>query len=118
MCDLFAERAASERLVLVGTGFVGLSVIGVNPWWVTVVVLVREAGITLRRCWVIRHGVMIGAGAKILGRIEIGAESKVAAGSVVLKDVPPRCTVAGVPAQIVRVHAPHEVPAAAMIQDI
>lgn len=67
---------------------------------------------------VIRHGVMIGAGAKILGRIEIGAESKVAAGSVVLKDVPPRCTVAGVPAQIVRFHARHEVPAAAMIQDI
>ena len=45
--------------------------------------------------------VLIGAGAKILGNISIGACSKVAAGSVVLDDVPPRKTVAGVPAKIV-----------------
>lgn len=50
----------------------------------------------------IRSGVMLGAGAKILGNIEIGAMSKVAAGSVVLQDVPAHCTVAGVPARIVR----------------
>lgn len=50
----------------------------------------------------IRTGVMIGAGAKILGNIEVGAMSKVAAGSVVLRNVPPHCTVAGVPARIVR----------------
>jgi serine O-acetyltransferase len=49
----------------------------------------------------IRHGVLIGAGAKILGNIEIGANSKVAAGSVVLGSVPPRSTVAGVPARLV-----------------
>lgn len=67
---------------------------------------------------IIRRGVMIGAGAKILGRVVIGAQSKVAAGSVVLKDVPPRCTVAGVPAQIVRIHAEDEVPAATMLQSI
>jgi serine O-acetyltransferase len=67
---------------------------------------------------IIRRGVMIGAGAKILGRVVIGAQSKVAAGSVVLKDVPPRCTVAGVPAQIVRIHAEDEVPAATMVQSI
>jgi serine O-acetyltransferase len=67
---------------------------------------------------IIRHGVMIGAGAKILGRVVIGAQSKVAAGSVVLKDVPPRCTVAGVPAQIVRIHAEDEMPAATMLQSI
>jgi serine O-acetyltransferase len=36
----------------------------------------------------------------------------------VLKDVPPRCTVAGVPAQIVRIHAEDEVPAATMLQSI
>ncbi|MDO8578123.1 MAG: serine O-acetyltransferase [Dehalococcoidales bacterium] len=47
-------------------------------------------------------GVMIGAGAKILGNIKIGAMSKIAAGSVVLKEVPPHCTVAGIPAVIVR----------------
>ena len=49
----------------------------------------------------IRSGVMIGAGAKILGNIEIGKCSLVAAGSVVLNDVPPNSTVAGVPAKVV-----------------
>ncbi|PSH63111.1 MULTISPECIES: serine O-acetyltransferase [Phyllobacterium] len=49
----------------------------------------------------IRHGVLIGAGAKILGNIEIGHCSKVAAGSVVLKPVPHNITVAGVPARVV-----------------
>src|SRR6266513_1399650 len=49
----------------------------------------------------IRRGVLIGAGAKILGNIEIGHCARVAAGSVVLRDVPPHTTVAGVPAKIV-----------------
>jgi len=49
----------------------------------------------------IRRGVLIGAGAKILGNIEIGRCSRVAAGSVVLKSVPPNTTVAGVPARVV-----------------
>jgi serine O-acetyltransferase len=49
----------------------------------------------------IRHGVLIGAGAKILGNIEIGHCCKVAAGSVVLASVPNNKTVAGVPARIV-----------------
>jgi len=49
----------------------------------------------------IRSGVLIGAGAKILGNIEIGQNSKIAAGSVVLKDVPNGVTVAGVPARII-----------------
>jgi serine O-acetyltransferase len=47
----------------------------------------------------IRRGVMIGAGAKILGNIVIGEGAKVGAGSVVLDDVPPHCTIAGVPAR-------------------
>jgi serine O-acetyltransferase len=47
----------------------------------------------------IRKGVLIGAGAKVLGNIEVGAEARIAAGSVVLQDVPARCTVAGVPAK-------------------
>ena len=50
----------------------------------------------------IGRGVMIGAGAKILGNIEIGEQARVAAGSVVLTPVPPGATVAGVPARIVR----------------
>jgi len=49
----------------------------------------------------VRHGVLIGAGAKILGNVEVGRGAKVGAGSVVLEDVPPHCTVAGIPAQIV-----------------
>lgn len=49
----------------------------------------------------IRRGVLIGAGAKILGNIEIGHCSRVAAGSVVLHAVPPNATVAGVPAKVV-----------------
>jgi serine O-acetyltransferase len=49
----------------------------------------------------VRHGVLIGAGAKVLGNIEIGHCSRVAAGSVVLHAVPPNTTVAGVPAKVV-----------------
>jgi serine O-acetyltransferase len=49
----------------------------------------------------IRRGVLLGAGAKILGNIEVGEYSRVGAGSVVLKSVPPHCTVAGVPAKII-----------------
>jgi len=50
----------------------------------------------------IGRGVMIGAGAKILGNIEIGEQARIAAGSVVLTPVPPGATVAGVPARVVR----------------
>jgi serine O-acetyltransferase len=49
----------------------------------------------------IRHGVLIGAGAKILGNIEIGHCARIAAGSVVLKSVPHNTTVAGVPAKVI-----------------
>jgi serine O-acetyltransferase len=49
----------------------------------------------------IRHGVLIGAGAKILGNIEIGHCARIAAGSVVLKSVPHNTTVAGVPARVI-----------------
>ncbi|QRM53133.1 serine O-acetyltransferase [Sinorhizobium sp. BG8] len=66
----------------------------------------------------VRRGVMIGAGAKILGNIEVGAFSKIAAGSVVLKAVPSHCTVAGVPASVVRIHRADEIPSASMDQTI
>jgi serine O-acetyltransferase len=49
----------------------------------------------------IRRGVLIGAGATVLGNIEVGRGARVAAGSVVLKPVPPCTTVAGVPARVV-----------------
>ena len=49
----------------------------------------------------VRRGVLLGAGAKVLGNIEIGACAKIAAGSVVLEAVPAGCTAAGVPARII-----------------
>jgi serine O-acetyltransferase len=49
----------------------------------------------------IGNGVLLGAGAKVLGNIKIGDHAKVASGSVVLKEVPPHCTAAGVPARLV-----------------
>ena len=49
----------------------------------------------------IENGVLIGAGAKVLGNIRVGYCSRIAAGSVVLKDVPPCKTVAGVPAKLI-----------------
>lgn len=65
----------------------------------------------------IGNGVMIGAGAKILGNVKIGTGSKIGAGSVVLIDVPPHTTVAGVPARIVGKPASSE-PALVMDQQI
>lgn len=49
----------------------------------------------------IRKGVLLAAGCKVIGNIEVGTNAKVGAGSVVLSDVPPNVTVAGVPAKIV-----------------
>lgn len=50
----------------------------------------------------VRRGVLLSAGCKVLGNVEIGECAKVAAGSVVLENVPPFATVAGIPAKIVR----------------
>ncbi|WP_114203197.1 CDP-diacylglycerol--glycerol-3-phosphate 3-phosphatidyltransferase [Janibacter anophelis] len=52
VADPIADKA------LTGAGFITLSMIGEIPWWITVVILARELGITLVRFWVIRHGVM------------------------------------------------------------
>jgi serine O-acetyltransferase len=56
----------------------------------------------------IGQGVVFGAGAKVLGNIVVGEHARVAAGSVVLKAVPPHATVAGVPAKVMRVAAEYE----------
>ena len=45
----------------------------------------------------LKDNVMVSAGAKVLGSFTIGENSKIGAGSVVLKEVPPNCTVVGVP---------------------
>jgi len=52
LADPIADKA------LTGAALIGLSLLGELPWWVTVVVLVREIGVTLLRFVVIRHGVM------------------------------------------------------------
>ncbi len=52
IADPIADKA------LIGGALVGLSVLGDLPWWVTVVIAVREIGITLLRFWVIRYGVI------------------------------------------------------------
>lgn len=51
----------------------------------------------------IESGVMIGAGAKVLGPITVGKNAKVAAGAVVVRDVDPNATVVGIPGEVVRI---------------
>ena len=52
IADPLADKA------LIGAALVGLSILGDLPWWVTVVILVRELGVSLLRLWVIEHGVI------------------------------------------------------------
>lgn len=52
IADPIADKA------LMGMALVGLSILDELPWWVTIVILVREVGVTLLRFWVIRHGVL------------------------------------------------------------
>lgn len=52
VADPIADKA------LTGTALIGLSALGELPWWVTVVILVREIGVTLLRLWVLRAGVI------------------------------------------------------------
>lgn len=50
----------------------------------------------------IEKGVLLSAGVKVLGNITIGEYSKIGAGAVVLENIPPRCTVVGIPGRIVK----------------
>ncbi len=52
IADPIADKA------LTGVALIALSVLGELPWWMTIVILIREWGITLLRLWVIRHGVI------------------------------------------------------------
>nr|WP_202507631.1 CDP-diacylglycerol--glycerol-3-phosphate 3-phosphatidyltransferase [Amycolatopsis rubida] len=52
IADPIADKA------LIGAALVGLSALGELSWWVTIVIAVREIGVTLLRFWVIRHGVI------------------------------------------------------------
>ena len=70
----------------------------------------RYQGVTLggtgkeqgKRHPTLEDNVMVSAGAKVIGSFTIGKNSKIGAGSVVIEEVPPNCTVVGVPGRIVR----------------
>ncbi len=85
------------------TGFVvgETAVVGDNCSFLHAVTLGGSGKATGDRHPKIGAGVLIGAGAKVLGNIHVGNCALIAAGSVVLADVPPNMTVAGVPARIV-----------------
>ncbi len=78
------------------------SIIGNNVTLYQGVTLGGTGKETGKRHPTIEDNVMISAGAKILGSFTIGANSKIGAGSVVLEEVPPNCTVVGVPGRIVK----------------
>jgi serine O-acetyltransferase len=85
------------------TGFVvgETAVVGDNCSFLHAVTLGGSGKETGNRHPKVGDDVLVGAGAKILGNIKVGSCSRIAAGSVVLSDVPPNVTVAGVPAKIV-----------------
>lgn len=97
IADPIADKA------LVGAALIGLSLLGELPWWVTVVVLVREIGVTALRLVVIRHGVMPASrGGKVktllqtvaLGLLVLPTEGWVTTGALALMGVAVVVTVA------------------------
>ena len=70
IADPIADKA------LTGSALISLSALGVMPWWATIVILVREIGVTLLRFWVIRHGVIAASrGGKIKTVLQVIAIS-------------------------------------------
>jgi len=68
IADPIADKA------LTGAALVCLSVLGELPWWVTIVILVREIGVTLMRLWVIRDGVIAASrGGKVKTALQLFA---------------------------------------------
>jgi serine O-acetyltransferase len=102
--DIHPAASFGEGLMLDhATGFVvgETAVVGDNCSFLHAVTLGGSGKETGNRHPKIGDNVLIGAGAKVLGNIKVGSCSRVAAGSVVLSDVPANVTVAGVPAKIV-----------------
>ncbi|MFM7085251.1 MAG: serine O-acetyltransferase [Hyphomicrobium sp.] len=114
-----AARFGRGIMIDHATGFVvgETAVVGDNCSFLHAVTLGGSGKATGDRHPKIGVGVLIGAGAKILGNIHIGNGALIAAGSVVLNDVPPHMTVAGVPAKIVG-RATSQEPARSMEQII
>jgi serine O-acetyltransferase len=98
-----AARLGKGLMLDHATGFVvgETAAVGDNCSFLHGVTLGGSGKVTGDRHPKIGSGVLIGAGAKILGNIHVGNCSRIAAGSVVLADVPPHMTVAGVPARVI-----------------
>jgi serine O-acetyltransferase len=98
-----AARFGQGIMIDHATGFVvgETAVVGNNCSFLHAVTLGGSGKETGNRHPKIGENVLVGAGAKILGNITVGEGSRIAAGSVVLRDVPPHVTVAGVPARVV-----------------
>jgi serine O-acetyltransferase len=98
-----AARLGKGLMLDHATGFVvgETAVVGDNCSFLHAVTLGGSGKETGDRHPKIGDNVLIGAGAKVLGNIKVGCCSRIAAGSVVLSEVPPNVTVAGVPAKIV-----------------
>ncbi len=114
-----AARIGKGILIDHGTGVVigETAVVGDNVSMLHEVTLGGTGKETGDRHPKVGHGVLLGAGAKVLGNVRIGDGAKIGAGSVVLNDVPPHTTVAGVPAKIVG-RPRTEAPALSMDQHI
>ena len=87
-----------------GTGVVigETSVIGEDVLLYQQVTLGGTGNVCGKRHPTIGNGVIIGAGAKVLGNITVGEHTRIGAGSVVVRDVPANCTIVGVPGHVVR----------------
>lgn len=98
-----AARFGQGIMIDHATGFVvgETALVGNNCSFLHAVTLGGSGKETGNRHPKIGENVLVGAGAKILGNITVGEGSRIAAGSVVLRDVPPHVTVAGVPARVV-----------------
>jgi serine O-acetyltransferase len=98
-----AARFGQGIMIDHATGFVvgETAVVGNNCSFLHAVTLGGSGKESGNRHPKIGENVLVGAGAKILGNISVGEGSRIAAGSVVLRDVPSHVTVAGVPAKVV-----------------
>ena len=99
-----AARIGARCFIDHGTGVVigETSVIGDDVLLYQQVTLGGTGNVCGKRHPTIGNGVIIGAGAKVLGNITVGEHTRIGAGSVVVRDVPANCTIVGVPGHVVR----------------
>ena len=101
---LFRSKIGKGLFIDHGSGVIigETTIIGNNVTLYQGVTLGGTGKETGKRHPTLKDNVMVSAGAKILGSFTIGENSKIGAGSVVLEEVPPNCTVVGVPGRVVK----------------